>query len=270
MKPSLKIFSSAVLATCTVIAQPVVAGQVADHVLPEGWTLSGSNQANYDVGIATVQGAPGKSVFIKSREPAELDATKYNGPSLDELEDKLDQARERLQERLKTPDKADELAAARKELGEVSKQLGQARARYQRYSFRANWGGFVTVMQTIAADSYVGKRLQLSATLKTDDAQGAQLWMRMDGDDPNPLKNVLNFYNMDDRPITGTTNWARYNVVLDVPDKTKVIAFGFLLKGQGEVWANGIKLEEVPKTVRASAMPNNPLPKAPVNLNFER
>jgi hypothetical protein len=256
VKSSLKILSAALLAGCAAIAQPVLAGQVADHVLPEGWTLSGSNPANYDIGIQTVPGAPGKSVFIKWRMP--------------------DEARDFLADQGGVVQFPAPPAPAALPVTEQGRTKAEARAKTNGRSFdrlrtfRVFVGGYVTVLQTISADAYIGKRLQLSAMLKTQDADGAQLWMRMDGDDPNPMKNVLNFYNMDDRPITGTTDWARYNVVLDVPDKTKVIAFGFMLKGRGEIWANGVKLEEVGKNVRASATPNNPLPKAPVNLNFDR
>ncbi|MDE2500874.1 MAG: hypothetical protein KGL56_11855, partial [Alphaproteobacteria bacterium] len=87
--------------------------------------------------------------------------------------------------------------------------------------------GFGTLMQEIAADKYIGKRLRLSAMLKTDDANHAQLWMRMDGADGK----MLGFYNMDDRPVTGTTDWKRYSVVLDVPEGTQDIAFGMFLNG---------------------------------------
>ena len=87
----------------------------------------------------------------------------------------------------------------------------------------------------------------------------------MDG----PDKEMLGFYNMDDRPVTGTTDWKRYDVVLDVPEKTVAIAFGFFLNGKGEVWANDFKLEGVAKVVPLSEMPSkHQLSKAPVNLNF--
>jgi hypothetical protein len=274
VKPSVKIVSAVLLGGCALVSLPVLAG-VATHVLPEGWTLSGSNPQNYDIGIETVAGAPGKSVYIKWRtedepilSPAEVQkAQKAPEPPASPASPApapspappAPQVRDGQQ-----PDLQRQIARLESRVGTLGSSGGQFR------TFRLYVGGYVTVLQTISADDYIGKRLQFSAMLKTDDADGAQLFMRMNSDDPNPLKSVLNFYSMDDRPITGSTKWARYNVVLDVPDKTKVITFGFMLKGRGEMWANGIKLEEVGKKVRASAMPNNPLPKAPVNLNFER
>lgn len=39
------------------------------------------------------------------------------------------------------------------------------------------------------------------------------MWMRVD----NKFDDVLQFDNMNNRPITGTTNWNRYEIILDVP-----------------------------------------------------
>lgn len=73
--------------------------------------------------------------------------------------------------------------------------------------------GFGTLMQMFKAENYVGQRLRLSAFLKTDDVQGwAGMWMRIDGKDEVPI----NFDNMDNRPISGTTEWRPYEVVLDI------------------------------------------------------
>lgn len=123
--------------------------------------------------------------------------------------------------------------------------------------------GFGTLMQMIAADKYIGKRLRLSAVLKSSHVFRAQLWMRMDG----PDNKMLGFYNMDDRPVTGTTDWKRYSLVLDVPEETKAIAFGVFLNGKGQVWAEDFKLEPVAKDVPVS---NTPLPKTPLNLGFDQ
>lgn len=123
--------------------------------------------------------------------------------------------------------------------------------------------GFGTLMQEIYADHYIGKRLRLSALLKTAGANHAQLWMRMDGADGK----MLGFYNMDDRPVTGTTDWKRYSLVLDVPEGTTLIAFGMFLDGKGEMWAEDFRLDPVSKNVPVSS---TPLSKAPLNMNFEQ
>jgi hypothetical protein len=125
--------------------------------------------------------------------------------------------------------------------------------------------GFGTLMQTISAENYRGGRWRLSGYLKTKDAARAQMWMRVDATD----RNVVSFDNMDARPITGTTDWTRYEIVLNVPSNSADVAFGFLLTKSGKVWGSNFKLEKadtsIPVTSAAPAM----LPKGPLNLDFE-
>src|SRR5581483_12016409 len=72
--------------------------------------------------------------------------------------------------------------------------------------------GFGTMMQTIQAGDYRGKRIRFSAEVKSDSvADWAGLWMRVDEG-----KQVTAFDNMQHRPIKGSTNWNPYTVVLDV------------------------------------------------------
>jgi len=124
--------------------------------------------------------------------------------------------------------------------------------------------GFGTLMQTIAADDYRASRWRLSAYMRTEGAHRAQMWMRIDG----PLHKVLGFDNMGSRPVTGTTGWTQYDIVLDVPAESVAIAFGFFLNGGGKVWADGFRLEKVEATVPMT--PTEPvLPRSPRNLDFE-
>jgi hypothetical protein len=128
----------------------------------------------------------------------------------------------------------------------------------------ARSGGFGTLMQTIGAENYRGGRWRLSAYLRTDAANRAQMWMRVDG----PDQHVLGFDNMDSHPVTGTTAWTRYDIVLDVPTDAVDVAFGFLLISSGKVWGDGFKLEKVDTTVPVSfAGPT--LPRVPANPDFE-
>lgn len=92
--------------------------------------------------------------------------------------------------------------------------------------------GFGTLMQMIAADDYRGSRFRFSGYLRTGNADRSQMWMRVDG----PNHQALAFDNMDSRPVTGTTGWRRYDIVLNVPQNSVDVAFGFLLAGRGEVW----------------------------------
>lgn len=128
----------------------------------------------------------------------------------------------------------------------------------------ATSNGFGTLMQMIAADDYRGSRLRLSGYLRTANADRSQMWMRVDG----PNHAVLAFDNMDSRPVTGTTEWTQYDVVLDVPSNSVDVAFGFFLAGRGEVWGADFQLEKVGTAVPVTA--GGPvLPRRPTNLNFE-
>jgi hypothetical protein len=73
--------------------------------------------------------------------------------------------------------------------------------------------------------------------------------MRVDG----PGKKLLALDNMDDRPAVGTTDWKRYDIVLDVPYDSVDIAFGFLLEPPGKVWGDNFKLEKVDESVPVTA-----------------
>lgn len=104
---------------------------------------------------------------------------------------------------------------------------------------------FGTVMQSFSASKYSGKRLKLSAYLKSKDWKGwAGIWLR--ADDSN--NKSVSFDNTANRGITGTTDWKVQEIVLDIPQNTKTIALGVLASGKGMVWADNIKLDIVDQT----------------------
>lgn len=88
-------------------------------------------------------------------------------------------------------------------------------------------------MQIFRADDYRGKRQRLSAWMSTEKADSAQLWLRLDS-----AKSTVGFDNMDNRAVTGTTGWKKYELTLDVPAATVKIAFGVIVSGQGQVWVD--------------------------------
>ena len=126
----------------------------------------------------------------------------------------------------------------------------------------SNSSGFGTLMQTISATKYLGKRVRLSAFLRTDNAGSGQMWMRIDGSG----NAQLGFDNMGSRPITGTTSWKGYEIVLDVPRESVDIAFGVFLTGTGTVWADAFKIDVVPDSVPTTSAK---LSSTPENLGFE-
>ncbi len=123
---------------------------------------------------------------------------------------------------------------------------------------------FFAMNQCVAATDYSGQRVRVSARFKTVEASAEQLFMRVDGD-----SKVLGFYNNGERHVGGTTDWKRYDAVLDVPAESKDICYGFILAGgKGEAWADNFMFEKVDKSVPVSASAS--LKKAPVNLNFDQ
>jgi hypothetical protein len=101
--------------------------------------------------------------------------------------------------------------------------------------------GFGTLMQKVSAREYRGQLLGMSACAKTEGVEEwAGLWMRVD-----TSTGVGAFDNMQDRPILGSTDWARYEIVLDVPEDSINIAFGILLTGTGRVWVDDFQFEVI-------------------------
>ena len=126
---------------------------------------------------------------------------------------------------------------------------------------------FGTLMQTISAEYYLGKRLQLSGYIKSEDVDGwSGMWMRIDDENGKQSE----FDNMQNRPIKGTTNWKKYEIVLDIPENSRTINYGVLLGGDGEVWFDNFELKEVDKNVPVTNFrKESKLPSRPVNLDFE-
>ena len=136
--------------------------------------------------------------------------------------------------------------------------------------------GFGTLTQGIRADKYRGKRVRLTAFVKSAIVDGwAGLWMRVDGKE----KTGIAFDNMMNRAIKGDTDWKACTVVLDVPESAEQIFFGFLLAGKGQAWVDDIQLEVVGNDVPTTGAPTQPadrvgepvqgLPEDPKNPDFE-
>jgi hypothetical protein len=126
--------------------------------------------------------------------------------------------------------------------------------------------GFGTLMQSISAATYAGKRVRLSGWVKSQDIDDwAGLWMRVDKE-----RETVAFDNMQDRGIKGTEAWNTYDIVLDVPVDATSISFGILLTGVGEVWMNDLSLEVVDiGTPTTGTNRGKTLPQRPVNLGFD-
>ena len=131
--------------------------------------------------------------------------------------------------------------------------------------------GFGAMFQVFKADADRGKRIQLSAALRTVDVTGrAALCFRVDGPESDGPGRYLAFDNMDARPpVSGTTDWTRYACVLDVPVEATALFISNILSGRGELsWAD-VRFEVVDDSVPVTDMQaTHALKSAPTNLDF--
>jgi len=130
--------------------------------------------------------------------------------------------------------------------------------------------GFGTLMQSSSPEKYLGKKIKMTGYLKTDSVNGwTGLWLRVDNADNQPLS----FDNMQDRNITGTTGWTKYEIILDVPANAFNLAYGALLAGSGQIWFDNITFEEAGISEIEAEVNNSDskiINKEPVNLDFEK
>ncbi len=163
-------------------------------------------------------------------------------------------------------------------MDEKIKHGGKASARIDFMGER--FAGFLSLVQTFKADAYRGKRVRLSAWVKTKSPDShAQLWFRLDA-----LKRMPGFDNMGNRPVKGITDWQKHDLVLDVPEDVIAIVFGLLSQNQGTIWVDDFSFEIVGNDVAVtnsltpeainqernnSALANAILPPKPLNLDFE-
>lgn len=111
--------------------------------------------------------------------------------------------------------------------------------------------GFGTLMQSILAGKYLGKRIRMTGYVKTQDVnEWASLWMWVSivgGDETLGFDNM--HYGKKDRSIKGTTPRTKYEIVLDVPFNSADIIYGAMLVGTGQIWFDTIEFEVVDNSI---------------------
>lgn len=131
--------------------------------------------------------------------------------------------------------------------------------------------GFGTLMQQCLPNKYLGKRIKMTAFIKSENVTNwAGLWLRVD---QAGSQQPLSFDNMSNRPIKGTSDWTKYEIVLDVPSNASLIAYGALLDGTGQIWFDNITFEIVADNIPSTGSINNKKSVTvdePTNLDFEK
>lgn len=125
---------------------------------------------------------------------------------------------------------------------------------------------FATLMQSVSAASYIGKRVSVEAELQTHDATAASIWLRID----DAAGAVLAFDNMMERTsngaLRGSVDWRRRRIVADVPPSAASIHFGVLLHGFGAVRARDFRFGDAEGDLPSTATPL--ILEQPTNLGF--
>ena len=122
---------------------------------------------------------------------------------------------------------------------------------------------FGTLMQNFSPKDYLGKKIKLSAYAKSENIIGwAGFWMRVD---QKNVQEPLSFDNMFNRHIKGTTEWTKYEIVLDVPETASNIAYGCLLNGTGQIWFDDFSFEIVGDAAKVT----HTMLLKPINTGFE-
>jgi bifunctional DNase/RNase len=99
--------------------------------------------------------------------------------------------------------------------------------------------GFADLRQGILADAYRGRRVRLSADVKTAGvSKRAGLYLRVIDparSRPPEVREQLS--------LQGTSDWTRRHVEADVPADSVYVLFGFSLTGPGQIWTANVQVE---------------------------
>jgi erythromycin esterase-like protein len=116
----------------------------------------------------------------------------------------------------------------------LRKAVGMAKAQ------SSSGASFGVATGTFPVHAAAGKHIRYSGYIKTEGVTSgyAGLWWRVDG-----ASGMLAFENMDDRGVTGTTDWKRYEIDLPVSAGATNINFGALLPGNGTAWFDSLAIE---------------------------
>jgi len=98
--------------------------------------------------------------------------------------------------------------------------------------------GSAVILSMSLPVTFQGSTVELSGWLRTEDVNGfAGLWLREDG-----KSGPVQFDNMQDRHLAGTTGWTQYRIRLPLDQRSRTLWLGVLLAGDGTVWVDDMDL----------------------------
>ncbi len=124
--------------------------------------------------------------------------------------------------------------------------------------------GDVLVSQHLRPNAYRGKRIRLSAMVKTRNTTAASgIWIR---EDTTVGQRAWNEYS---RAVVGSHDWSLHQYVLDVLPTCTLLEFGAMLGGTGTAEIADIRIEPTDASAATSEPDfNSILSDAPLNMNF--
>jgi hypothetical protein len=126
--------------------------------------------------------------------------------------------------------------------------------------------------QFISASDYFEKRIRLSGYIKTKDLDGYACLSFYYVDNNGETVGETRGFN---RSISGTLDWTKDEVVIDVPKTAKYLSLGIMVIGNNkigtfksypEVWIDNLNIDEVSKDV---ILTDTKMNTKPINLDFE-
>ena len=126
-------------------------------------------------------------------------------------------------------------------------QHGQQSATLE--SLVENPSGFCMLMQGCIKKDFNGKRIKMTGYIKSLNTNTATMWIRVDD---LAGKVTADFDNMMDRPVSGTSDWTKCEIVFDATSKCS-INYGFILSGKGKIWVDNLSFEIVDSSVTKTA-----------------
>lgn len=121
----------------------------------------------------------------------------------------------------------------------VTVYSGKQSLRLRKISDEVQERAFGVATGTFPYADVAGKSIRYTGYIKTEDvSEGwAGLWWRVD-----TPGGVSAFDNMAMRPVTGDTDWKRYEINLEVDSTVTNINFGALLTGKGTAWIDSLNV----------------------------
>lgn len=104
-----------------------------------------------------------------------------------------------------------------------------------------------SIWQNSLPTNFIGHRVKMTAFLKCQNVlDTAGLWF-------NVLNSPTQVLETDEYFLTKTTDWKKFEIVLDIPKGTSNLNYGAFLSGTGQLWFSDIHFEIVDKSIASTS-----------------